>query len=595
MNADSRTLFLWSVLKPHRKPAVLLISLSLLASAWEGFSIALLVPLLSALQEAQNHDQLPRVLKVIARLLEGYPFKSQALVSIGLIVAAIMLKNLFLALSIYIGYGLTTRLVVDLRSRAMDTLLQAGIGFHNNARIGHLVEKVLNHTAMIDQLVKQAIDFLVNATAFLVLLGLLLLFSWQLTLFTIVLAAGIALAVSRYVKTLSGLGRKSARSGEELAALLYETLGGIQVIKSFTKESSQSAVLKDKISEHGKNQQSFHVGNYLIHIVTEVVGVVSIALLLIVALLTYDVGDQLLLARLLPFLYVLTRLFPVIKNLNQARGAIVSRWPYVETVHDLLRWDNKPMVKDGARPYPGLTREIRFDAVSFSYLGERKRALVETAFSIPKGATTAIVGKSGAGKSTIINLLLRFYDPQEGAILVDGVPLQHFQLRSYRERIGLVSQDTFIFNDTVANNIAFGALAPPAYDKVVAAAERAGAHEFILDLAQGYDTMLGDRGVRLSGGQRQRISIARAILRDPEILILDEATSSLDAGTERLIHDAMTDLSRNRTVVIIAHRLSTLSAADQIIVLKAGRVAESGKQRQLLEKKGEYYDLIKPG
>jgi len=567
--------------------------LSLLASAFEGFSIAMLVPLLSALQEAQN-DQLPHLLKTIAQLLKGYSIEIQVLVSISWIVVAVLLKNLFLALSIYIGYGLTSRLVIDLRSRATDTLLQVGIGFYNKTKIGQLVEKVVNHTAMIDQLVKQSIDFLVNSAAFFVLLGLLLLFSWQLTLFTLVLAAGIALAVSNYIDKLSGLGRKSARSGEQLTALLHETLSGIQVIKSFTKESSQSGILKDKIREYGKNQHALYVGNYLVHVMAEGIGVVAIGLLVLIPVLSYDRGDKLLLAQLLPFIYVLSRIIPVIKTLNQARGVIVSRWPYAETVHDLLRLDNKPVIKDGYKPYVGLARSIQFDRVSFSYDGEQKRTLVEANFSIAKGVTTAIVGRSGAGKSTIINLLLRFYDPQEGAIFIDGVPLQDFTLRSYLERIGLVSQDTFIFNDTVANNIGFGAVEKPSYEKIMEAAQRAGAHEFIVELAKGYETILGERGVRLSGGQRQRISIARAILKDPEILIFDEATSSLDARAESLIHNAIANLGRNRTVLIIAHRLSTLKRADQIIVLKAGRVAECGGQRQLLEKKGEYYDLTKP-
>jgi ABC-type multidrug transport system fused ATPase/permease subunit len=265
--------------------------------------------------------------------------------------------------------------------------------------------------------------------------------------------------------------------------------------------------------------------------------------------------------------------------------------PYVDYVYELLRVDDKPFIADGRQIFSGLQREIEFRGVTFVYHGAPKIVLRGVSFSIPAGKTTAIIGESGAGKSTIANLLLRFYDPQHGAILLDGEPLPDFKLESYHRKIGVVSQDTFLFSNTVKFNIAFSAIATPADEQIIAAAKKAGAHEFIMELPNGYDTFVGDRGVKLSGGQRQRISIARAILRDPEILILDEATSALDAKTERRIHQAILELSQGRTVIIIAHRLSTIKNADQIIVLKNGQVAEIGDRDELLERGGEYYQL----
>jgi ABC-type multidrug transport system fused ATPase/permease subunit len=304
---------------------------------------------------------------------------------------------------------------------------------------------------------------------------------------------------------------------------------------------------------------------------------------------------RLVLTQMLPFVYILARMIPVIKQINQARGIIVGRLPALDAVYELIRLDNKPVLRDGDKQYTGLKSGIRFESVTFSYNGGEKAALTDAGFFIPKGKTTAIVGKSGAGKSTIINLLLRFYDPQKGHIHIDDEPLRNMAVESYRRNIGIVSQDTFIFNDTVRSNIAFGLIGEPSDEVITDAAKRAGADEFISELPQGYDTILGERGIRLSGGQRQRISIARAILKNPEILILDEATSSLDTRTEELIHRAITELSRNRTVIIIAHRLSTIKNADQLIVLKDGRVSETGSETELMERRGEYYELATSG
>jgi subfamily B ATP-binding cassette protein MsbA len=246
---------------------------------------------------------------------------------------------------------------------------------------------------------------------------------------------------------------------------------------------------------------------------------------------------------------------------------------------------------EDANRIPYYERGSPLSALLSLWMGARQRYFVHAGAVGNANGGVLLTGKGGAGKSTIVNLLLRFYDPQHGAILLDGEPLPSFKLESYHRKIGVVSQDTFLFNNTVKFNIAFSAIATPSDEQIIAAAKKAGAHEFIMELPNGYDTFVGDRGVKLSGGQRQRISIARAILRDPEILILDEATSALDAKTERRIYQAILELSQGRTVIIIAHRLSTIKNADQIIVLKNGQVAEIGGREELLERGGEYYQL----
>jgi ATP-binding cassette, subfamily B, bacterial MsbA len=259
----------------------------------------------------------------------------------------------------------------------------------------------------------------------------------------------------------------------------------------------------------------------------------------------------------------------------------------VESVTDFLRRDNKPFMTDGSIAYKKLEQGIRFENVSFAYPSRDSLVLKGVDLWVPRGTTLALVGASGAGKSTLADLLPRFYDPTEGCITLDGQDLRKFNLRSLRKAMGIVSQDTFLFNDSVRNNIAYGQEDATDED-VLEAAKRSNAYEFIEQLPQGFDTPLGDRGVLLSGGQRQRIAIARALLRNPEILVLDEATSALDTVSERLVQQAIDELSRDRTTLVIAHRLSTVQKAHQIAVMEKGSVVELGSHEELL-KQGGYY------
>jgi len=311
---------------------------------------------------------------------------------------------------------------------------------------------------------------------------------------------------------------------------------------------------------------------FWIHPATDLAGTIAMAVLVVIALQANGSTSTLLLARLLPFFYVLLRLVPLLKIMNGLRAELITLWPQMGTLADLLRPEDKGFLRDGDRTFTPLASGLELRNVTLTYEDQPRPALEDVSFRIPAGQTTAIIGESGAGKSTVAALLLRLVDPTSGDVLVDGVPLTELQLASYHAAVGIVSQDTFLFNDTVRYNITFGASSGLTDDDVVAAARQAGAHEFISELANGYETVLGDRGVRLSGGQRQRIAIARAIIRQPQILILDEATSSLDTATERRIHEALYELSRNRTVVIIAHRLSTIQDADWLVELGQGKV-----------------------
>ena len=586
-----RNHFIFGLLRPYRGLIALLVLLFLVASVFDGISIGMLVPLLGSIQQVQNYGELPQILQTLINAFAKFPVEKQILYSLLFIVFAVILKNIFLAISHYLSYWLAVRITVNIRSQIINTLMTVSIGYYSNVKTGDLVEKVGYNTILTEEMIQNATKLLDYFASFLVLVILLVIFSLKLTIVTIALAAIIALALSFHIKKLSQIGHKHVESSREFTSTLHESISGIEVIKSFTKETVQTEKLEGKIEKTAKYRLQYMFSEYMVHVLTEALGVIAIGVLFLIAITSSKTDYRLMLTQLLPFIYILARMLPLIKLINHARGAIAARWPAFMAVYDLMGLQNKPIIKDGIIPYTGLKNAIEFKTATFSYTEDNKQALRDVSFNIPKGKTTALVGKSGAGKSTVINLLLRFYDTQDGSVLIDGKPIGNFLIESYRKNIGIVSQDTFIFNDTVKNNIAFGALEAPGEEKIIEAARMAGADEFIKELPGGYDSILGERGVRLSGGQRQRISIARAILKDPEILVLDEATSSLDTRTEQLIHKAITELSRNRTVVIIAHRLTTIKNADQIIVLKEGRVSEIGTGPELLEKKGEYYKL----
>jgi subfamily B ATP-binding cassette protein MsbA len=326
----------------------------------------------------------------------------------------------------------------------------------------------------------------------------------------------------------------------------------------------------------------------LVQPISQTVASSTIIILVIVAVQYLVLPGILELTFLLTFLFALFRLMPVVHSVNNLRGTWAQNRPGLANVADLISSNGKPALPSGDTQAPSLRKSIEFEGVSFAYIPDTP-VLKDITLSIHQGRTTAIVGASGAGKSTLADLVPRFYDPTAGQVLYDGTDLRAFDLYSLRDRIGIVSQSTYMFNDTVCANIAYGR--PDAsMDEVVAAAENANALHFIQDLEEGFDTMLGNR---LSGGQRQRLAIARALLQNPEILILDEATSDLDSISERLVQQSLERLMSGRTVIAIAHRLSTIENADWVVVLEEGRVAEQGRYDDLVEKQGHLWKYHK--
>ncbi len=589
----ARKEFLLRLISPFWPAIALLIAASFLASAFEGFSIGMLVPFLSSIQGIEDNSVFPGPVGELMRDFDKYTPGARILLALGLAVTGVLLKNLFLAVSIRLGFWLSGKLTAVLRSRIVDTLLEVSPGFYDESRTGHLAEYVIGHTQRLGKLFESFSYLIVYCINFIVLFVLLFVLSWKLTLVAIALTGIISLLLSGFINKLSRISSSVAVDARELSGSLYETIAGIRLIKSLMKEKLFGSILKTKIEKVRRDEYELNYKTGMTQVYTEMLGVVVITVIFLLGMMKFNIDNKVLITQMIPFIYIINRLIYILKTLNHIKGNIISGLPYIDLIYDLARKDNKPVTKDGDTPFTGLEEGIDFRSVTFAYGSGSAPALEGASFYISRGKTTAIVGESGAGKSTVINLLLRFYEPTSGEILIDGMPIDGFRIDSYREKIGIVSQDTFIFNDSVMANIAFGALGTPSEEDITEAARKAGAHEFIEALSSGYDTVLGDRGVKLSGGERQRISIARAILRNPEILILDEATSSLDTRTEMLIHRAISELSVNRTVVIIAHRLSTLKSADRIVVLKNGRVVETGSEAELIDIKGEYYNLAK--
>jgi ATP-binding cassette, subfamily B, bacterial MsbA len=358
------------------------------------------------------------------------------------------------------------------------------------------------------------------------------------------------------------------------------------VIRTFGREAYEQERFETTSEKVRSTFLKLDMLSGLVNPVAEILSTILLLCIFLVAL--YQ--DRTALPTLLTFIFILYRLQPRVKQLNQARVSLVSLSTSVDEVLYLLDKRDKPYIQSGAIAHHRLNREIRFDAVGFHYNRSEKPALQAISMTIPQGKTTAFVGPSGAGKSTLINLICRFYDPTSGTVYADDQPLPSLELHSWRSRIAVVSQDIYVFGTTVRDNIAYGRLDATDTD-VVDAAKLANAHDFIMELPQGYDTKVGDRGIRLSGGQRQRLALARAIIRDPDILILDEATNALDSISENLIQEALNALSQDRTVIVIAHRLSTVEQADQIIVLKEGQVIEQGSFSHLLKLDGLFAKL----
>ena len=480
------------------------------------------------------------------------------------------------------------KLVDRLRRRIFDQLASFRLSYYATAKPGDLISTLRGEVKQVQKAFDLLADSFVFGTKLLAYVAAMLFLSWQLLLTAVLvfslLAAGLTLLTGR-VREASF---EVPKANKVFTSSALSFVNGIRTVHASCTQAMEAQRYYKATEEVYESQLGVIKLSELVQPIIEGAGATLLVGMVVVSYGLLISTGQLTAAELLTFLFVLVRATPIFSALNGTLVGFTANQGSMDAVSELLRRDDKPYLEDGVQPFAGLRRAIDFEAVDFAY-PRGERVLHDITLSIKKGETTALVGSSGAGKTTLADLIPRFYDPSAGQILVDGVPLQRLAIDSFRRRMAIVSQDTFIFDATVEENITYG-MAQVSEQAMVGVARMANALGFIQDLPQGFDTVLGERGVRLSGGQRQRIAIARALLRDPEILILDEATSALDSLTERLIQESIEALSKGRTVIAIAHRLSTIADADKVIVLEQGRVVEQGSYQALLNRHGKLWE-----
>ncbi len=573
---------------PYRWAAPVLVVLGILGSLSEGLGIGLLIPLLQVLLGGgATTEGAGPVVDAVQRYAALFPEATRLPVIVATIVGLIAFKVAVFYASAALFAWVNGHVGHRLRRGLFHQLLHVGYVFLARNDPGRLLNTLGTETWRATDALSALFSLITHACMVGVFVVLLLLVSWPLTLGV---AGGLALAslVVRLVTWQTRrLGEVAVVANGALADRMVDGLTGMRVIRAFGQEAREQARF-DRASDRVRG--TFLTMELTSGLVQPLLELLFVPLLLAALLLAWRAG--LALPTVFAFALMLYRLQPHMRGLDQARVYLDSLLGAVTAVTSLLDDRDKPYTRSGTRPFEGLRTGIVFRGVRFDYDtgGRRRSALDGVSFEIRKGRVTAIVGDSGAGKSTLVNLLCRFYDPDDGEILVDGRPLHDLDLAAWRGRIGLAGQDADLVSGTIAENIAYGR--PGAsHEAITAAARLADAHGFIESLPDGYRTRVGDRGLSLSGGQRQRIGLARALLRDPDLLILDEATNALDGPSQRAIQEALERLPPGRTIAVIAHRLSTIRHADHVVVLSEGRVVEQGRPSDLAAGTGAFARL----
>ena len=603
--------FLRRFVRPYRKNLVGSIVFNILSALLNVVSFALIVPILEILFKINTkvYEYMPiaggmsldemvqafgnNFYYTITQFIQTHHNgESLTLLILGLVLVAMTLvKTGCYFASAAVMVPLRTGIVRDMRVKIYDKVLSLPMSFFSKERKGDIIARMSGDVSEIDNSIASSLDMLIkNPILILVYMTTLFLISWQLTVFTIVVGPVIIWVMGNIGRKLKAQSLDVQNRWSDTMSQMEETLGGLRIIKAFLAEGKMSSRFVRTNDELRKASNRVSLRQALAHPVSEFMGTA-----LIVIVLWY--GGTLILGNnssisAPEFIYYLTILYSVInpiKDFSKAGYAIPKGMASVERIDKILLADNNITEPENPVEADSFQHEIRYNGVSFSYEAGRE-VLSGIDLTIPRGKTIALVGQSGSGKSTLVDLLPRFYDVSAGSITIDGTDIRNFSLKSLRGMMGNVNQEAILFNDTFYNNITFG-VKDATMEQVIAAAKIANAHDFIMESEKGYDTNIGDRGCLLSGGQRQRISIARAILKNPPILILDEATSALDTESERLVQEALERLMKDRTTIAIAHRLSTIKNADEICVMHEGKIVERGTHDELIALDGYYRKL----
>ena len=486
---------------------------------------------------------------------------------------------------------LRTGIVRDIRTQVYNKLLNLPLGFFSRERKGDIIARMSGDVGEIEYSITSSLDMLIKNPILIIFYFATLLFtSWELTLFTILVVPLMAWAMSAIGKQLKRESLEAQGKWSDTMSQIDETLGGLRIIKAFIAEDKMKARFLNTSNELKRANSKVFIRQALAHPVSEFLGSVMIMIVLwFGGTLILNDNASIDAPTFIFFMIILYSVLNPLKELAKAGYNIPKGMASVERVDKIMKAENNIKEKPDAKEISSFNDKIEFRNVRFSY-GDGKEVIHGVDLTVPKGQTIAIVGQSGSGKSTLVDLIPRYHDVTSGELLIDGTNVKDLKIHSLRSLIGNVNQEAILFNDTIFNNIAFG-VENATMEQVMAAAKIANAHDFIMEKENGYDTMIGDRGGRLSGGQRQRISIARAILKNPPILILDEATSALDTESERLVQEALDRLTSTRTTIAIAHRLSTIKNANEIYVMQDGVIVEHGKHADLIALDGYYKKL----
>jgi subfamily B ATP-binding cassette protein MsbA len=579
---------IWFFLRPFKLQVAGLIILSLMAGGLEAATIATVYPILNAAL-ATGTEQGGLILRLFGIMADVLPIADQfiAYCALFLILALVAFVARLLLINFRVKFA--AYLVKRNQNQIFDKFVKADYQYFIDHRQGDLVYNAGTAPTYLAVLVNSLTELIAQVLLSITIVLVLASLSLSGTAVVVVIGLGYYYFTRRFGRKVAYQpGKDEMTASQESNVILNEMISGVKQVKLFTAEESWIYRFGRAAKKRWANFARRTIWQQVPSPVLMFIVYLGIGITALVVRITTPAGFMAVMPILGAFAIALFRLVPVVGGASGLTMKIMGALPNCETIYNIQN-AQITYLKDGEKELRSFESDITFNHVSFAYKG-RSQTMNDISVTFQRGKTTAIVGRSGTGKTTMINLLLRLFDVDRGEIRIDGINIKQYKLSSWLDRVGCVSQDTFILNDTVANNITFGS---DGYsrEQVIEAARYADAHSFISELPDGYDTMVGDRGMRLSGGQAQRLAVARAMIRQPEILIFDEATNNLDSISEASVQKAIDEIAKDHTVIIIAHRLSTVVNADKLIVLGDGRVVEEGTHRELMEKKGAYWEL----